>query len=76
LRAVVSSILSEPLDQSRPLWSFTFIEGLENVKEVPAGSVAILAKMHHVAVDGAGGVDMMNLMYRTSDQVEEIPKPF
>ena len=75
LRAVASSILSEPLDQSRPLWSFTFIEGLDNVKEVPAGSVAILSKMHHVAVDGAGGVDIMNLMYRTTNEVEEIPEP-
>ena len=75
LRSVASSILSEPLDQSRPLWSFTFIEGLDNVKEVPVGSVAILSKVHHVAIDGVGGLDVMNLIFSTSDKIEEIPEP-
>ena len=27
LRDVASKIFSEPLDQSRPLWSFTYVEG-------------------------------------------------
>ena len=31
LRKVASNIFSEPLDQSRPLWSFTFVEGVDNL---------------------------------------------
>ena len=37
LRKVANQIFSEPLDQSRPLWSFTFVEGLDNIPQVPQG---------------------------------------
>ncbi|MGB0931290.1 MAG: wax ester/triacylglycerol synthase domain-containing protein, partial [Chitinophagales bacterium] len=52
LRNTSSQIFSEHLDRSRPLWSFTFVEGLNTIPQVPKGSVAIIAKIHHVAIDG------------------------
>ncbi|VAV90311.1 hypothetical protein MNBD_ALPHA04-1121, partial [hydrothermal vent metagenome] len=47
-----------PLDMKRPLWEFTVIEGLNNVKGVPKGSFALLHKFHHAAVDGKSGLEM------------------
>ncbi len=69
LRAAASSIFSEHLDKSRPLWSFTFIEGLDNLSQVPKGSVAIVSKIHHVAIDGMAGAGILGLLFDLS------PKP-
>ena len=78
LRALASRIFSEPLDHSRPLWSFTFVEGLDNISQLPKGSVAIITKMHHVAIDGVGGAGTLSILFDPSPQKKEIksPKPF
>jgi len=52
-------LFARPLDLSRPPWEITVIEGLDNVEGVPKGSYAMVTKMHHAAIDGASGVDMM-----------------
>lgn len=75
LRKVASQIFSNPLDHSRPLWSFTFVEGLDNIPQVPKGSVAIISKMHHVAIDGVGGAGILSLLFDLTPEVKEIPKP-
>ena len=75
LRATASRIFSEPLDKSRPLWSFTFVEGLDNIPQVPAGSVAIISKIHHVAIDGMAGAGILSLMFDMSPEIKEIPEP-
>ncbi len=49
---------SRQLDLSRPLWEFTIIEGLDNVAGLPRGSYAMLAKVHHSAIDGATGAEI------------------
>ena len=51
-------IYARPLDMDRPLWEFTVIEGIDNVKDVPAGSYAVLHKFHHAAMDGQSGLAM------------------
>lgn len=66
LRAMASRIFSEPLDKSRPLWSFTFIEGLDNIPQLPKGSVAIVSKIHHVAIDGMAGAGILSIMFDMS----------
>ncbi len=75
LREVASKIFSEPLDQSRPLWSFTFIEGLDSIPQVPKGSVAVVSKMHHVAIDGVAGASILGLMFDLTSEVKDIPDP-
>ncbi len=75
LRNTASAIFSEPLDQNRPLWSLTFVEGLNNIPQVPAGSVAIISKIHHVAVDGVGGAGLMSLFLDMTPEKMEIPEP-
>ena len=75
LRRLASKIFSDPLDRSRPLWSFTFVEGLNNLSQVPKGSVAVVSKIHHVAIDGMAGAGMMSLIYDMDDKVREVPDP-
>ncbi len=75
LRRTASKIFSDPLDRSRPLWSLTFVEGLNNLSQVPPGSVAIIAKIHHVAIDGMAGAGMLSLIYDLDARVKDIPEP-
>ncbi len=75
LRKVANQIFSEPLDQSRPLWSFTFVEGLDNIPQVPKGSVAVISKIHHVAVDGVGSTGLLSLLFDFTPETRPIPEP-
>lgn len=77
LREMTSSIFSSPLDLRRPLWSIDFIEGLDEVSQVPKGSVAIVSKVHHVMIDGSSGVGIMGILFDKSadDKDKAIPKP-
>lgn len=52
LRELVGWIMSEPLDQSRPLWQIHLIEGLEGKR------FAAVSKTHHALVDGIAAVDV------------------
>ena len=63
LRYLTSKLFSAPLDLRRPLWSVHFIEGLDEIEQVPKGSVAIFTKVHHVMIDGSSGVGIMSILY-------------
>ncbi len=52
----VARIISRPLDRSRPLWELYVIHGLQD------GGVALLTKLHHAAVDGASGAEVMSVL--------------
>jgi diacylglycerol O-acyltransferase / wax synthase len=75
LREVASHIFSLPLDDSRPLWSMTFVEGLDSIPQVPAGSVAVISKIHHVAIDGMAGAGILSLLFDVTPKTGEIPAP-
>ncbi len=71
LRRTTSRIFSAPLDLRRPLWSIHFIEGIDEIPQIPKGSVAIVSKVHHVMIDGNSGVGLMGILF---DQ-DAKPKP-
>lgn len=59
LMTMAADIFSRPLDRSRPLWEAHFVEGLDKVKGVQKGSFAIIFKIHHCAVDGVSGEEIL-----------------
>jgi len=63
---------ARPLDTKRPLWEAYVIEGLDNVAGIPAGSFALLTKIHHAAIDGVSGAEMSAAIhdYSLDDTVE------
>ncbi len=75
LRETASKIFSEPLDHSRALWSFIFVEGLDTIPQMPPGSVAIISKMHHVAIDGVAGAGLLSLLFDLTPDKKDIPAP-
>ena len=80
LRELTSSLFSGPLDLRRPLWSISFIEGIDEIPQVPKGSVAIVTKIHHVMVDGVSGVGIMGVLFdkkgKKEDEKPLVPKPY
>lgn len=54
----VARLQARPMDLSRPLWEFNIIEGLDNIPGIPKGSFALMAKVHHAAIDGLSGVEL------------------
>jgi WS/DGAT/MGAT family acyltransferase len=74
LRKLTARIFSQKLDRSRPLWEFVFVEGLDTVSQVPKGSVAIISKIHHAAIDGASGAAILGLLFDVTKEPRKIPK--
>ncbi len=66
---------ARPLDLSRPPWEFLVVEGLDNIDGVPKGSYALLTKVHHAAIDGLSGVEIMHAIHRMDAKVEPLPDP-
>jgi len=56
-------IFARPLDLTRPPWEFTVVEGLDNVPGVTPGSFAMVTKVHHAAIDGMSGIDLMEALH-------------
>ncbi len=56
-------IFARPLDLTRPPWEFTVIEGLDNIPGIPKGSFATVTKVHHAAIDGMSGIDLMQALH-------------
>ncbi len=54
---------ARPLDLNRPPWEFTVIEGLDNVRDYPPGCFAFVTKVHHAAIDGMSGIDLMEALH-------------
>lgn len=68
----VSRIHARPLDLSRPLWEIHLVERLDRFLDLPGGSFALLTKVHHAAMDLAGGVEITTLLH---DTMAEAPPP-
>ena len=62
----VARLQARMIDRSRPLWEAYVIEGLNKIDFLPAGSFAILFKMHHAAVDGASAMEAIYSLHDRS----------
>ncbi len=61
----VARIHSRPLDRSKPLWEAYVIEGLDHIPGLPSGSFALYLKIHHCAVDGEAGTELIRAIHST-----------
>ena len=62
LAELAGDFMARPLDRSRPLWEMVVVEGLEH------DHIAMLAKVHHAAIDGVSGAELMvNLLDFTAE---------
>lgn len=57
LRALAVELLDEPLDRERPLWRCWVIDGLH--RPGFGAEAAVLFQVHHAAIDGMGGVGLI-----------------
>lgn len=69
LAELVARIHERPLDRARPLWEIYLIEGLEG------GHVATYTKLHHAAVDGISGAEILTILLDPSPDGREVPPP-
>jgi diacylglycerol O-acyltransferase / wax synthase len=65
----VARIFARPLDRSRPLWELYLIHGLAE------GQVAVLTKIHHAAVDGMSGAEILSVLLDVTAEGREPPPP-
>lgn len=56
LAELVADLIGRQLDRARPLWEVYVIHGLED------GAVGVMTKMHHAAVDGVSGNEVMSIL--------------
>ncbi len=59
----VARLHASCLNRSRPLWDAYVIGGLDNIDWLPKGSFAIFLKMHHAAIDGIAGLEIVGAIH-------------
>ncbi len=68
----VARLHARPLDRSRPLWEIYLITGLARDR------AAVYTKIHHSAIDGASGTELLTVLFDLDPGGRELPaaKPF
>ena len=69
LEELIAHIASHPLDQTRPLWQFWVIEGLED------GRIALVQKIHHTLADGMASVNFLRRLWESEYNDPDIVAP-
>ncbi len=59
---LAAEIFARPLDRDRPLWEMAFVDGVDTYPGLSQGSVALIARVHHAAVDGMSGAEIMGAL--------------
>lgn len=68
-------IHARPLDLNRPPWEFTVVEGLDAVEGYPPGCFAFVTKVHHAAIDGMSGIDLLDALHTLTPDIEPPSRP-
>ncbi|MDO5502083.1 MAG: wax ester/triacylglycerol synthase family O-acyltransferase [Actinomycetia bacterium] len=63
----VARIHARPLDRAKPLWELYLITGLSG------GRMAIYTKLHHAAIDGVSGVEILSILFDLTPEPREVP---
>jgi diacylglycerol O-acyltransferase / wax synthase len=63
----VGRLHARPLDRRRPLWEMYLISGLAG------GRLALYTKMHHAAIDGSSGTELLTVLVDLTPEREKQP---
>jgi diacylglycerol O-acyltransferase len=63
----VARVHARPLDRGRPLWEMYVIQGLKG------GRVAVFTKIHHAAIDGVSGAEILGVLLDPAPEGRTIP---
>jgi diacylglycerol O-acyltransferase / wax synthase len=69
LAEFASDVLGRPLNRDRPLWEMWVVEGLEH------GYIATITKVHHAAIDGVSGAELMVHLLDLEPEPEPVAPP-
>ncbi len=70
----VARLHARPLDRARPLWESYVIEGLDDVNGLRPGCFAVFTKIHHAAIDGQTGNEIIKALHDLTPDTES-PQP-
>jgi diacylglycerol O-acyltransferase / wax synthase len=65
----VARLHARPLDRSKPLWEIYLITGLARRR------AAVYTKIHHSAIDGASGAELLTILLDLTPEGREVPAP-
>ena len=65
----VARIVARPLDRAHPLWELYLVHGL------PDGRVGVVSKIHHAAVDGMSGAEILSVLLDLGPGGRDVPPP-
>jgi diacylglycerol O-acyltransferase len=63
---LLARLHSRPIDLTRPPWEAYLIEGLDSIEGLPRGCFALYLKIHHSAIDGATGNQIIEALHDLS----------
>ena len=69
LEELVGELAGRPLDRRRPLWHMDVVEGLEDER------LAVVARVHHAAIDGVSGAELMASLFDLTPEIAAVPPP-
>ncbi|MCP5162803.1 MAG: wax ester/triacylglycerol synthase family O-acyltransferase [Hahellaceae bacterium] len=75
LNKFAADLFARPLERDRPLWSITYVDGLEHLPEssLPARGFAMIVRLHHAAIDSLSGDEIMSTLLDFSVTPRKLP---
>jgi WS/DGAT/MGAT family acyltransferase len=72
LMQTAATIWGKVLERDRPLWDITFVSGINDISGIAKGSFALITRVHHAAVDGKAGTELMTALFDLTPAVRKI----
>lgn len=70
----IARIHARPLDLTKPPWELYLIDGLDGVDQLPPGAFAVFLRVHHAAIDGVAGAEILTAIH-SQDPDDSAPPP-